>query len=169
MLDLETMGSAAGCAIASIGAVEFDPATKVLGRTFYRVVDLDSCFRLGLGVDGSTINWWLGQSELARSALLSDPRGIVGVLGEFAQWFPQKSLLWSHGASFDIPVLAAAYRKIGAQVPWQFRDERDTRTVLWLTGRKMGSYAEGHHALADAKHQATVIMDALRELKASNG
>jgi DNA polymerase III epsilon subunit-like protein len=34
MLDLETMGKRAGCAIVSIGAVEFDINTGEIGRTF---------------------------------------------------------------------------------------------------------------------------------------
>jgi len=36
MFDLETWGTTPGSALRSIGAVEFDPMGKDIGRTFYR-------------------------------------------------------------------------------------------------------------------------------------
>lgn len=72
MIDLETMGTSPGCAIASIGAVIFDPERPHDGSTapeFYAVVDLASCQSVGLTMDAGTVYWWLTQSQKAREAV----------------------------------------------------------------------------------------------------
>ena len=44
MIDLETLGSVSDAAIASVGAVLFDPMTDWIGDHMHVHVDLDSCF-----------------------------------------------------------------------------------------------------------------------------
>ncbi len=166
MIDLETMGVSAGCAIVSIGAVEFDPNTGLLGREFYDNVDLQSCLDAGLRVDGSTIMWWMSQDDAARKALSVNPKALSIVLNNYKLWFNASSLVWSHGASFDHTVLSAAYRATGIELPWKFRNERDTRTIFDLSGVKMkASVGTYHNALCDAKTQALAVMEAYDVLK----
>ncbi len=47
MVDLETLGKRAGCVIASIGAVKFDPKTGFVDtdNSFYRVITVESAMR----------------------------------------------------------------------------------------------------------------------------
>lgn len=167
MIDLETMGTGSASAIVSIGAVEFDPNTFKLGREFYRVIDLQSCIDSGLAVEGSTVMWWLSQSEEARNALVT---GIKTPLHEalqaFTEWLDPNTYVWSHGASFDLPILANAYAVgVGQVKPWKYNRELDTRTILWLTGQKMPpSVGTAHNALDDAKTQALGIVAALETL-----
>lgn len=161
MLDLETMGTTPGCAIVSIGAVEFDPPTNALGGEFYRVVSLQSCVDLGLGADADTVMWWLKQSDAARKALSEAPSDLPEVLHAFRDWYPPGAYCWGHGADFDAPILGAAYDAYKMARPWG-RKVLDTRTVLWQADAKMGSHAQAHHALADAKYQAVRIMEVLR-------
>src|SRR4051812_37876973 len=88
MVDLETMGTAPGSAIVSLGAVAFDPVAGTLGEEFYRVVSLRSCQRAGLSLDPDTIVWWLQQSEAARAQLnRPDAEDLASVLGWFAAWW----------------------------------------------------------------------------------
>ena len=134
MLDLETMGKRAGCAIVSIGAVEFDINNGGIGRTFYKVVNLQSCLNVGLFIDASTLYWWLQQSDAARQAIckpadsiqtvLEELRSFLACLGDFQ--------IWGDGARFDIGILEAAYFAIGRgeTLPWYFRNERDVRTLV---------------------------------------
>ena len=164
MLDLETMGTRVGCAIASLGAVEFDPMTGEPGKEFYQTVDLESCQAAGLHLDAGTVVWWLGQSEEARQALLKDPRPLGQVLVDFRAWLPTKSLLWGHGADFDPPILVECYRVMGFKQPWERRNVRDTRTVLAQASMEMGKHEGLHHALEDAKYQAKRIAEAHRKL-----
>ena len=66
MVDLETLGTAPGSVILSIGAVRFDVEKGLLDE-FYVNIDVESSQRLGLTIDGDTVMWWLKQSDAARA------------------------------------------------------------------------------------------------------
>ena len=134
MLDLETMGKRAGCAIVSIGAVEFDINTGKIGRTFYKVVNLQSCLNVGLFINASTLYWWLQQSDAARQAICKPADSIQSALVKFSLFLSELGdfQIWGDGARFDIGILEAAYFAIGRGeiLPWKFRNERDVRTLV---------------------------------------
>lgn len=73
-IDIETMSTAPNAAIASIGACRFaiggDGIGDWIGDTFHVHVSLANCQRHGLAIDASTVLWWLGQDDNARSALI---------------------------------------------------------------------------------------------------
>jgi hypothetical protein len=173
MIDLETLGSTPGCAILSIGAVvfypragtsDFHPLKETLGPKFYKVISLQSNLEVDLKIDQDSFYWWLAQSEQARKALTENPCHLLTALLEFQDWLPKESFLWSHGTSFDLAVLATAYRAFGLNRPWAFRDERDTRTLLAQADMKMPSTENSHHALQDARSQAETVMKAMDKL-----
>ena len=68
MLDLETMGNNSNSAIIAIGAVAFSLDSGVYDK-FYANVHLQTSLDAGLKVDGSTVEWWLTQSENARESI----------------------------------------------------------------------------------------------------
>lgn len=166
MLDLETAGTAPGCAILTIGAVTFGPAG--LGNTFYAAVSLASATALGLTIDPDTIAWWMKQSEEARAAAFqADGWPLVQVLRELSDWFAAQGAvrIWSHGASFDVPIIEVAYRAASLPAPWKFWDVRDTRTLYDLAGVKPDrSQGMHHNALDDARAQAEAAVTALQLL-----
>jgi len=168
MVDLETMGSTPGCAIASIGAVVFDPLQPVTGATFYRLVDLATCKSAGLTFDPDTIVWWLKQSAEARSELTGGGGVHIGqALQDFGQWWREQDgrFIWGHGANFDEPVLGAAYRALHISPPWDFWNARCTRTVYDLADVKPDRAAGTHHkAVDDAVAQALAVSAAYRKL-----
>ncbi len=171
MVDLETMSTAAHAAFVQLGAVAFDPCGTTLPSVdqpsfvFYRNVDLASCIDLGLHVDGGTVMWWLQRSEEARASLLNpSPEPVRNVLADFAQWFmkvtARDSYIWSHGLTFDVPILAEAYRRLGRKTPWFFSRAHDTRTIFDRAGFKLPSAdtrVGGHNALQDALVQAAGV------------
>ncbi len=59
MIDLETMGNKPGCAILSLGAVDFgqdkDKRWLMGDKTFYRELNLQSCIDAGLHIDTSCL------------------------------------------------------------------------------------------------------------------
>jgi len=64
MVDIETLGTDPGAAIVSIGAVRFSTTNDAAGAIeaeFFESVALESCDAYGLDIDGSTVEWWLGQ------------------------------------------------------------------------------------------------------------
>ncbi len=179
MLDLETWGTVPGCAIRSIGAVVFDPhgtgnelrdckASRDL--TFYLNITDDSNELFGLRREDSTVAWWASQSEAAKSALMANQVSLNGALADFTEWWRSHNvvLLWSHGASFDVPVLAVAYHLGGLKPPWDYRKVRDTRTLYDITALPMNARTNigvAHNALDDAITQAMDVQSSYRVLR----
>lgn len=178
MVDLETLGKRAGCAVIAIGAAKFDPDTSVVDvdNTFYRAITLDSAMRYGLTVDPSTVRWWMQQSELSR-AVFDDPEAvsIQAALVEFAEWVDAEGnyanvKMWGSGASFDIPVLSAAYEAVDIIQPWEFWNDRCYRTKK-AEARLIPFVREGvaHNALDDAVSQAKHLCAIYADARARKG
>lgn len=163
MLDLETMGNGSRAAIIQIGAVEF--STTSLGREFKVNVDLTSSLRAGLEVDGSTIYWWMQQSEAARASVYAPGMSLKDALVRFAEFVRNEvkaEFVWGNGATFDNVILRNAYRAIDEPCPWHFRGDRDMRTLIsiakskGITGPTVDKGTE-HDALDDARRQAQIV------------
>lgn len=174
MVDIETLGTAPGSAILSIGAVAFDPFTEVLTACFEANISLADAVDRGLTIDPQTVIWWAGQGQeaIASTFLKSDAQPLAAVLADFGAWLRACGTdvrIWAHGASFDPVLIEAACKKCGMSAPWKFRDLRDTRTIFDLAG--ISSLAEyrcandvHHSAMSDAKVQARAVGDAYRLL-----
>lgn len=133
MVDIETMGNKSNSAIVSIGAVEFNIATGETGREFYVNVSLQSCIDMGLTINADTIMWWMRQDDDARKALMCDTIDISSALHEFTVFVNDcgnKSEIWGNSNRFDLGILEDAYTKNFTKVPWDFRKERDVRTLV---------------------------------------
>jgi DNA polymerase III epsilon subunit-like protein len=164
MIDCETLGIRPGCAIVSLGAVEF--SFDGIGRRFYRVITQSSCLEAGLVTESATLAWWEKQNEDARSILTSNiamPLGIA--LTEFSRWYQQGFLAWGNGADFDLPIVAEAYRRCGlGAAPWPTYGGRCYRTLKNLRPDvKIVTKGVRHNAVDDAANQA---MHAIALLKA---
>ena len=170
MIDLETLGTSAGCSILSIGAIAFDPDTKQIGPEFYIVVNRQDQIDLGFREDRSTTAWWNDQSVAARTVLTdAESTGaapLAKALDLFAEYLQQFDLdqvkIWGNGASFDNAILCECYRKLGFNTPWKFWNDRCYRTAKALFPgpplQRIGTY---HNALDDAKSQANHLMGLL--------
>lgn len=168
MIDLETLGTAPGCVVLSIGAVVFRPEEGFLAEEFEAAISVASSIEAGLVIDPLTLKWWKGQSEAAQAAAFpAEAQDIYDVLLAFETWLASVGAthIWGHGASFDPPVLEAAYRAIKWPAPWKYSAPRCTRTLYELSGvepdRSQGVH---HNALNDAKVQAVAAIEALRRL-----
>jgi hypothetical protein len=173
MIDIETMGNSTQAAIVQIGAMFFDPLMGSMGPGFLVNVDLESNFKYGMKADGSTIMWWLNQSQPARDSILrgqseseSLPLALTN-LGLFCDRAEGKPIVWSNGASFDIPILTTAYRNTGLSKPWDHWDERCVRTIAELRpGIKKMTVHTGtkHSALDDCKYQIAYLCATLKTI-----
>jgi hypothetical protein len=134
MIDIETMGNKSQSVICSLAAVEFDINTAQIGRVFYEKVSIQSCLDIGLKVNGSTIEWWLGQSEVARKEILSGGKNITEVLFRFREFLEalgtENLQIWGNSPRFDLGILEDAYVATKHSIPWNFRLERDLRTLV---------------------------------------
>lgn len=186
MIDLETLGKAPGCAIASIGAVKFDPYSDWMGDIFHVHVDLKSCEASGLKIDADTVLWWLQQDVDARDVLINGQREaarssqqglsiswcpkkmcacatLYTALDAFTGFYADSEAIWCNGASFDYPILSAAYAAIRENAPWQFWQEHDLRTLKNLNkGARLARLGTHHSAMDDAIHQARLVQHILQ-------
>jgi hypothetical protein len=157
MVDIETMGSMSYSSIVSIGAVEFEIETGRTGRQFYENVSLQSCLDLGLVINADTLLWWLKQNEEARLEIANAKGVHINIaLNRLSQFVSKKQQLWGNSARFDLGILQNAYDKSGMLIPWDFRKERDVRTLVAFKPDIMKSYNhEGvaHNALDDCHKQ----------------
>jgi len=159
MIDIETLGTAPGFAILSIGAVVFDPITGQIGRRFYVNINPDNC---GLAIDADTMAWWAKQPDEAQAALSIEPRlelrMALMLLGGFVEQ-EGADRIWCQGPSFDLVLLEAAYRTKGLKAPWKYNAGRDTRTLYELAGIQPDKDRPTlHNALADAEAQVLDVM-----------
>ncbi len=164
MIDIETMGNKSNSVICSIAAVEFDLKTGATGRVFNRKIRIDSCLKAGLKVDGSTLEWWMMQSQEARESLFKN--GFDGVndlsyvLRDFFDFVESLNALkvevWGNGARFDLGLLENAFNALNMAAPWKHWNERDVRTLVSFAPQiKKDTPFSGvkHDALADCYHQ----------------
>ena len=165
MIDIETMSNTPDAAIVSIGAVEFDFASKRLGEEFYVNIDLASAVDSGGVMNASTVIWWMKQTEAARSLFLEPAQHIADALNHFSEWMQQRGekndiRVWGNGAAFDNVILVAAYTRLGLEPPWKFWNDRCYRTIKNLFPKnKAHRIGTHHHALDDARTQAMHLIE----------
>jgi len=160
MIDIETLGTAPGSVILSVGAVVFDPDGDALGAEFYANIDPVDCQKHGLTIDAATVLWWFDQTEDARAHLKPMRLPLTHALGGLAAFLRDNQVkrVWGHGATFDPVLLDAACRACGLKTPWSPYDVRDTRTLYELAGVKPDRAKGVHHnALDDARAQAAAV------------
>lgn len=182
MIDLETLGTNPKAPIASIGAVFFDPKTGELGERFYCRIDFAQHMRNEAVPDGDTIKWWLRQSAEARAELVSDDACRIGkAVGDFSDWLTDnaddlRSLkVWANSPSFDCTILKSAFVVSHTDIPWNYWNERDVRTIKEIALSLMGStpaivlVGAIHNALHDAINQAVLVSAIMSRLAPNQG
>ncbi len=166
MVDLETLATTPNAAILTIGAVTFNPNSHEIFDEFYARIDTDSIDPLDTFIDDGTVKWWSQQEKSVQDEAFNpeNRRDIKEVLENFYKFCMGSSKFWSHGSTFDIIILEYYYRKIGKPCPWQFWEIRDTRTLFDLGMDPEMPQAYKHHALEDAKRQASGVQNIFKKL-----
>ncbi|TKD40730.1 3'-5' exonuclease [Azotobacter chroococcum] len=169
VIDLETMSQGPLAPIVAIGAVCVAKGA-VIDELYIRVSLLDWA-DYGRQPDASTIQWWLQQSDEARREIdgTQTSRTLPIALIALSDWMtahatPEEAIVFGNGSSFDNVILRSSYEACGIPLPWQFRHDRDLRTLLALypEAKDVGEF-EGtkHHALHDARHEAKQLIKAM--------
>lgn len=167
MIDTETGGTSAGCAIFSIGAVIFDPYTDSEPKSeFYVEISHASNMEIGLRFDRATMDWW--------KKIGTPPNGethILQAITDLHTWIKRNLPLtayWANSPSFDISIINYVMRLYRMEWPlahWLERDVRTMKAIAWPNNEyKLNN---GHNALDDAKNQARLIQDAYYTLRLS--
>lgn len=182
MLDLETLGVIPGCVGMSIGAVEFFPHEKKLGKEFYCVVSKSSSLDHFLREEEDTVKWWNERdadakvllAEVEEDHALPLPEAMGRLNGYLRACNTSKAIrLYGNGADFDNPILRVMYDaakvKPYAQ-PFGGRCYRTLKNLDELFGpelraRKLERVGTYHNALDDAKSQALHLMAVVADIK----
>lgn len=185
MLDIETVDNTNTSAILSIAAVPWNPETGAFATKnyFYEVINLQSCFDVGLTAGGDTIEWWFDQSREARMAALGlgtngerkkEKLSLIQALVKFELFLnAQKTatgkgyIIWGNSARFDIGIVANAYKACKLPMPWSFRNERDVRTLVHLSPSsktKTQFIGTKHNPVDDCKYQIKYCSKAWRKI-----
>lgn len=172
MLDLETFSTRGHAVILIIAGIKFgrnDPHYNLQDMDkFYAKVSVDSCKALGMHVDDKTKSWWREQKEDVQNEIFSEPReDLKTVLLRFSKWYGSSRNIWSHGATFDIPILSEAYARCGLEAPWKFWVARDTRTLFDIAGVTQKELPSGneHNALHDCWRQVWGVKESCKRLR----
>lgn len=177
MVDIETLGNKSYSVITSIGAVPFNMVTGETSKeVFYKRINIDNCLDRGLIVNGDTIRWWLKQSEEARMEIYSHSgRTLVDVLLRFTD-FVRNNLsdqyqIWGNSNRFDLGILGNAYDKVGIKIPWNFRLERDVRTLVAMNPKIKEEhkwFGVAHNGLDDCFNQIRYCHNTFKSLNLKN-
>lgn len=180
MLDLETLSTRSNAVILTLAAIKFDrnqPKQKLdQSPSFYRKINIESCNKAGLHTDEKTVKWWSEQDEKTRKEALepgTDRIELKQALQEFFTWIgpvdKYRTIVWSQGTDFDMPILSEACRACGLIVPWPFWQVRDTRTLYDVAGLRINELpqAEKHNALYDCWRQIWGVKESLSRLSSS--
>lgn len=185
MIDIETMANTSNSVILQIGAVVFDRVSGEISHKFKTNVEAQSGIDIGLEANMDTIEWWMSQSEEARSSIFAEPKqDICSALETLSNWFintwikvtgkktheyDSKDIkLWCH-ATFDEPILENAYHKCKLKTPWHFRSVRDIRTLVdlseYIVDHSETNSGVAHDALDDCIFQVDYVVKCINKLK----
>lgn len=136
MLDLETLGTNAGCPVTEIGLVVFDTKTYKSLAEFHVCLSASVQMRRGAVLDRDTEQWWREQDPEKLARMMADvsavePR-LLSLLNFCNTWQPDFDIcdgVFAQGQDFDFPILKAMLKMYGHEMPWQYGLHRDTRTV----------------------------------------
>lgn len=164
MIDIETAGTKPGCIILSIGAVSLST-----NDGFYIRIDPQSSREAGLSASAQTMAWWKKQPQNVRDEAFSGIAHVQEALLQFSDWLIQQGEIrvWGNGASFDVPILEAAYEKCGIKVPWKYWQSMCYRTMKNLYPHIQFVEPDmKHSAIEDARAQAVHLKQIFEYMQA---
>lgn len=158
MCDLETTGTRAGCCILSVALVPF--CSEYPLEYFYEKISWQDSMREGFSNDADTLRWWDKQKPEIQEEAFSGTRSVRAVLESVSHYManlgsPKEIYLWGNGKDFDNVILTEAFKKLGMETPWHFRNNKCYRDLAayWPMYPKP-DIMQAHNALEDAKGQA---------------
>lgn len=149
MVDLETLDTSPTSVLLSVGIVKFDLPNKTIIEQFEIYPSIEDQLKAGRTVSESTLLWWMGQSEEARTAMRCSKRVGASLCAERVSLFVRGvRTIWSNGGDFDIPMLVSFLTTFNQSAAWPFWNNRCFRTFMAL--RKTRKTPAAHTALEDA-------------------
>jgi len=180
VVDLETLGTRPGSVILQVGARAFCWHEKLDSYENF-IITVNKLDSLGFGftTDKETAKWWSGQSEATKIGVFNGTASVAETLTAFDSYIKRLRreaaskgkdlLIWGNSNDFDLGLLRAYYQHFGQEIPWDFRKERDFRTVKELftepynKAKRTVTNHTPHDAFWDAMWEAMILEIILTE------
>lgn len=179
MLDIETLATTPSAILLSVGAVPFNIETGDHSPTyFYKEMSVKSNLSHGRELNPDTFKWWINTSEEMLLGHISSKGKIsleefVDAFSKFLQTQDEDIRIWGNSNRFDLSPLEDIYRKLGKDLPWKFKNERDVRTLVGFDPDVKMEYLKNakekkeqlHHAIVDCVLQIGYCSEIYKKLK----
>lgn len=156
VIDIETLGRRNDAAITQIGIVIADEKFKALKSHLIQVApeSWNTCNRT---FTGETLLWWSTQinSPLSNkyTAYVNGYSMLLPLLDDIIKEYnTDDSLIWTKG-TMDLFCLKDLYEYFDKELPWQFWQPRDIRTIKEAVKEWESTKFNSHNALADALNE----------------
>jgi hypothetical protein len=162
MIDIETLSTDPKAVVTEIGAAGYDKSgSKML---YSERIELKSQLERGRVIDPYTIEWWMGQSDEARSSFKEHKVDTKRALEEFLVEVVTRCdlddlVVLGNGANFDITIMESLLKDFKLNIPWKFWNIRCYRTIKNMYPEiKMDRSGVHHKAVDDANSQLDHLM-----------
>lgn len=162
MLDIEALGTRPGCALTEIGAVAFCPESGNLGESF----EVDIRPAMPLLADLATLEWHAKHGTWPHERPTIPLRDALSMFAAYVAGFGEIEALWCWGATYDFPILTAAFDAMAIPPPWHYWQCQCARTVWNLACPGEKHSPRPHRAVQDAVAAARDLMLAMERRSA---
>lgn len=181
MLDIETLATSSEKAVVSQAAlIGYDlDQDEIIPIRHHQYYPLDPQIKAGRVVDADTIIWWMTQPDAARSHFIEcasdDPEELPALLRNLQMMFRdlvknRPYEIYANSPNFDCTIMKSLFNDHGMQMPWDFRMERDLRTLCSQANinPKEVPHVSGfipHNAYWDCRQQIAIYLAARHALR----
>lgn len=172
MVDLETLGTEAGCPVTEIGMTVFENESGEVISSFHTELSAIMQVRRGAVVSKATEAWWLKTDAAKLAQMMESAEPVEPALERFVSYcdtidWDNVVGVWAQGQDFDFPILRWTLNLYGHGDLWPFWLHRDTRTAYAEAGFDYKSAPRvgiHHNALDDCYTQIQHLVAARQQL-----
>lgn len=168
MLDIETFGNTSNALVVQVAMQYFNRNTAQLGASLYVNINVEESMKKGFEINEETLAFWEQQPKEVFDSLQVNPLSCEDAAHQIKKFIEFGSKIWCH-ATFDAPIMGNFFNKLDIKLPWGYKNVRDIRTLVELSGLDLEKYnwEEGktHNALDDVHFQIKYCVDALNMIK----
>lgn len=171
MIDVETLGLSVDSPIFEIGVVTFSQEDGIIETLHLHLDLMDVMFETGFVAEKGTLEWWRKQAYKPNGKRNRLPlKRSLKALTDFMESHKPHEV-WANSPAFDLILLKEHYKAIGEKEPWEYRQERDYRTIrrlaeeLGLPIQKHDAEEPSHNARDDALGQSHSLLKTLVNIK----
>lgn len=137
MIDLETLATTPDAVVFQIGFAVFDKDGNVFDSVRMEIDILPQIMK-GRKVDPETQRWWAQQLESSWYRHFDNQISLDHAFATIKRHFVSRECrhVWANSPSFDCVILESLAGQFNLELPWNFRQQMDVRTLKTL-GRIM--------------------------------